>query len=172
MSSLPSLSPKQTAIVIRKVLRKAFPAAKFSVTTSRGSMVSGVRIRWTDGPTVGAVDAIVGCFQAGHFDGMDDSYKYDRNSFLNVNGVMFRPGTRYVTTTRDMSIGFARRCAEQVAKYWGASAPALEVNRWGGWQVETSRANEHPALNHYNWSDLIHQAAGDRQRFSFQPIAE
>lgn len=167
MSSAASLSPKETATVIRRVLRAAFPAAKFSVTTARGSMVSSVDIRWTDGPTVGAVDAIVGAFEAGSFDGMTDSYNYDRNSFLMIDGVMYRPGTRYVHTHRRTTLALARRAAALVATYYGLEAPALECNKWGTWEVEESRRLENPIGNHYQWSDLIHQAAADRSRFTF-----
>lgn len=167
MSTLPSLEPKQTAAVIRRVLRETFPAAKFSVTTGRGSMVSSVDIRWTDGPTVGAVDAIVGRFQAGSFNGMTDSYDYDRDRVIELPGGTFRPGTRYVHTNRRTSIVLARRAAAQVARYFGLEVPTLESTKWNSWEVEAGRRLENPIGNHFQWSDLIHQAAGDRSRFTF-----
>jgi len=39
-------------------------------------MMTAVDVEWTDGPTSEAVQEIIGKYQYGHFDGMDDSYDY------------------------------------------------------------------------------------------------
>lgn len=166
LAKLPTLYPKETAKVIRKILKAAFPATAFSVKTARGSMVSSVDIRWTDGPTAALVDALVGCFEAGTFDGMTDSYTYDSDTLLDVEGTKYRPGCRYVRTTRELSPTLARRCAEQVATYYGAPVPVIieYVSQWTKeicWKLEhdTRIADEYA-------STLIHRAASDASRYT------
>ena len=125
---LPSLHPKATAAAIRKLLRATFPACRFSVTVGRGSGVSSVDVRWTDGPTVARVEALVSCFEAGSFDGMTDSYSYDRDTYLMVDGAMCRPGTRYVMTARECSPRLVARAARAVMDYrWAYESPEVEA---------------------------------------------
>lgn len=114
---IPTLWPKETAKVIRRLLRAAFPATAFSVTIGRGAGVSSVDVRWTDGPTGARVDAIVAGFEAGRFDGMTDSYEYDRDAYLLVDGKPYRPGTKYVMTQRECSPALIARAARAVMDY-------------------------------------------------------
>ncbi|MEG4149472.1 LPD29 domain-containing protein [Microcoleus sp. Pol12B5] len=51
---------KDVAKEIRAILKKEFPATKFSVTISRFSMGSSVDTSWTDGPTTDQVDKLIG----------------------------------------------------------------------------------------------------------------
>lgn len=51
---------KEVAKEIRVILKKEFPATKFSVTISRFSMGSSADVSWTDGPTTSQVDALIG----------------------------------------------------------------------------------------------------------------
>lgn len=148
------LSPKQTATVVRKVLREAFPATRFSVTTARGSMVYAVDVRWTDGPTTARVDAIVKRFEAGHFDGMTDSYEYDRNAVILLDGKKYRPGCKYVMTHRTVSDALRNRCAAQVAAYFGEPVPS-----------PTDHNARCKAAGEY-WSTLIYRAAADATRYA------
>ncbi|MGH9887100.1 MAG: LPD29 domain-containing protein, partial [bacterium] len=160
--STPSLSPKETAVVIRRVLRTAFPATKFSVRTERGSMVSSVRVSWTDGPTVARVDAVVGCFEAGHFDGMTDSYEYDRDRHLIVDGTHYRPGCRYVSTSRTISPALANRCIRQVAEYWRGidePLPVAVASRFGGDGFEIADGRGRNAVRadlRDDWYTMVH----------------
>ncbi len=102
MSAAIQLTPATTATLIRRVLKKAFPSTRFSVTTNRGSMVSAVSVRWVDGPVGQQVDALTRCFTAGSFDGMTDSFDYNRGGdrYLVVDGIMYERGCRYVFTSR------------------------------------------------------------------------
>lgn len=168
-SQYPTLDPKATAVAVRKVLKAAFPACKFSVVTERGSMMSSVRVSWTDGPTVNAVEALVEPFEAGKFNGMTDSFDYDNSRALNVEGVLYRPGTRYVTTSRRKSAAFANRCIAQVAAFYGVTNPPRAVEWHGGFTIADGRGNETPAGADYEWYSLIHQAAGDATRFAATP---
>ena len=67
------------AKAIRQELKKAFPTIKFSVTSESFAGGDSVDIRWTDGPTSDAVDAITRKYQYGHFDGMIDLYEISNN---------------------------------------------------------------------------------------------
>lgn len=58
---------------IRRELKRAFPGFKFSVKSDHDS----VDVYWTDGPTTGQVQPIIGKYRAGSFDGMTDCYEYD-----------------------------------------------------------------------------------------------
>lgn len=81
---------------IRRDLKKHFAGVKFSVRCSRGS--SAINVGWTDGPTPAAVDAVIDRYQAGHFDGMTDSYEDNESAFCEVFG-----SVRYVFSDRDRS---------------------------------------------------------------------
>lgn len=51
---------KEVAKEIRAILKKEFPAVKFSVKCSRFSQGSSVDTSWTDGPTTDQVDELIG----------------------------------------------------------------------------------------------------------------
>lgn len=51
---------KDVAKEIRAILKKEFPATKFSVKCSRFSQGSSVETSWTDGPTTDQVDELIG----------------------------------------------------------------------------------------------------------------
>jgi hypothetical protein len=162
LAKLPSLSEKDSAKQIRKILKAQFPATKFSVRSDSSS----VDIRWTDGPTTKAVDSFVQCFKAGRFDGMTDSYDYDRDSVLMIDGQQYTPDAQYVFTHREISADLANRCIQQVAEYWGATEiPTAIATQWGGYTLNGfANARPKPELPFY-WTDYIHQAAQDRSRF-------
>lgn len=84
------------AQAIRQDLKKAFPGVKFRVRSSSFSMGNSVDVDWTDGPTRSEVDRIIGRYQYGHFDGMQDLYEYsNRRDDL--------PQAKYVSGSRSMS---------------------------------------------------------------------
>lgn len=56
---------------IRTELKKAFPKVKFKVTSDRNS----VNVSWTDGPAYDVVNKLVGKYQGGSFNGMEDIYE-------------------------------------------------------------------------------------------------
>lgn len=84
------------AHAIRQDLRRAWPGVKFKVTSQGYSMGNSVSVRWTDGPTSSDVDRIIGRYQYGHFDGMQDLYEYtNRRDDI--------PQAKYVSGSRSMS---------------------------------------------------------------------
>jgi hypothetical protein len=93
-----SISPAETATLIRHRLRLEFPGTQFKVRTeSHGT----INVSWTDGPTQKAVNSLLDCYQFGGFDGMIDmAYHVDRwlyqdgsMSFAHTNGTQGSMGT-------------------------------------------------------------------------------
>lgn len=70
------ISTTETAKLIRKALKAAFPGQKFSVRSSSYAGGSSIRVNWTDGPTKRQVEAICGNFEGKGFDGMIDMQYY------------------------------------------------------------------------------------------------
>jgi hypothetical protein len=83
---------KLAAINIRKLLKQAFKATKFSVTSDHNS----ARVGWTDGPTVEQVEAVIGRFDIGHSDCQTDYFYTTETAFSKLFG-----GVQYLTTKRD-----------------------------------------------------------------------
>jgi hypothetical protein len=83
---------------IRIELKRAFPAVKFAVRTSRFSGGDSIDVSWTDGPTTSQVDAIINRYSAGSFDGMTDSYTYEHAAWTDAFG-----DAKYVHSTRNYS---------------------------------------------------------------------
>jgi hypothetical protein len=86
---------------VGKNLRKLFKAAgiKASITKDSGSMCSSYRIRLAPGATddqVATANEIAQRFEAGYFNGMDDSYHYVRSAWGDAFG-----SVRYVFVSRD-----------------------------------------------------------------------
>lgn len=83
---------------IRTELKRAFPGVKFSVTSSRFSGGDAIRINWTDGPTSDQVDEIADRYEAGTFNGQDDSYTYSMSDWAYAFG-----DAKYISTSRNYS---------------------------------------------------------------------
>lgn len=175
LAKLPTLYPKETAAAIRKLLKAQYPSTKFSVKTERGSMVSSVRISWTDGPTKHAVGSLVGSFEAGKFDGMTDSYDYDHDHVLMIDGAQYTPGCRYVFCEREISDTLANRCIAQIVEYWGGiDNPPRALPGPCGFNVSDNRGREpiRKDMDHtHDWYTMIHRAAEDRTRYTRESAA-
>ena len=63
---------------IRIELKTAFPGVKFSVTSESFSGGNAVDIRWEGWPSCDEVEKITKKYQHGYFDGMTDSYTYEK----------------------------------------------------------------------------------------------
>lgn len=176
------LDPKTTAQVLRTALKKAFPGTKFSITTNRGSMVSSVRIKWTDGPTEQAVKAISDAFEMGRFDGMTDSYDYAKREDrqLLVNGVHYEAGCKYVHTDRVISPELANLCIKAIAAYWGGvEVIPTAVAGWNGYTFEDTTLfheavrpdlGNNGCATHYSWSASIRRCAEDPSEFTRETV--
>jgi hypothetical protein len=98
------LSTKECSVEARKILKAAFPDVKFSVRTEHGTAVN---VSWTDGPAARAVESKIWHLKAGHFDGMQDMYVYDRDPdvLANEDGTFetVEYGAHYVFVHRTIS---------------------------------------------------------------------
>lgn len=120
----------QTAKAVKNELKEAFPNTKFSVRSDSFASGDAVRITWIDGASMDQVREIADKYQYGHFDGMEDLYKYS-------NGRDDIPQVKYVTysrsysdETKDKIIGYIREnhanCEEFSADYYSE-----EFRDWG-----------------------------------------
>lgn len=173
-TSLPSLGAKATASILRGILRQQFPATKFSVVTERGSTVSAVRVSWTDGPTVDLVKGITARFEAGHFDGMTDSYDYApaNERTLLIDGKAYVAGTRYIFEERKISPALANRCIAQIAKYWGGvEVMPIAVAGYFGFTLEPQDMGRKPVRpdlgQNEEWHSAIHRAAENATEYTW-----
>ena len=89
-----SYEPKETAKIIRKELKAAFPGVKFSVKTGRSGF-DIIRVDWIDGPVFSEVDALMKKYATQDFDGMTDC-RYSLNNETDW-------GIAWVTCERDFS---------------------------------------------------------------------
>ena len=108
MTTQKSISSHAAAAkAIRNELKAAFPTVKFSVTSESFSMGNSVHISWVDGYTVDQVEAIVGKYQYGSFNGMEDLYE-----MTNIREDI--PQTKYVQTRREFSEERKRETATEL----------------------------------------------------------
>lgn len=108
-SSTVWIDTANVAKLIRSQLKAKFPKCTFSVTISRYSGGSSVRINWEDGPVRTMVEAIVDQYQGKGFDGMQDM-EYSKGAWLMPDG----------------SAQFRR-----IASHWGANEVAYEAEKDG-----------------------------------------
>lgn len=93
------LTCADTAKLIRKALKEAFPEIKFSVRSSVYAGGASVQVRWFMGPLVAEVETIAKAFSGASFDGMTDSTSYKTHA-LDGQPVSF--GANYIFCTRDL----------------------------------------------------------------------
>lgn len=92
---------------VRRDLKNAFPGIKFSVKSSYDT----ITVSWQDGPTHQEVEAVIGKYENGKFDGMTDCFNFDTTPFNAVFG-----GCRYTFIKREHSdelMAVATRYLEQ-----------------------------------------------------------
>lgn len=140
------VSVKDTAVLIRKALKREFPGVKFSVRSNSYAGGASIDVRWTDGPRTKDVDTVVGVFAGGRFDGMYD-LKYHAEHWITPSGdVILRrtyghsfdtgetnddvpPGSTlvhfgadYVFTTRDLSPEYRTVLADKGTEVLGQAS--------------------------------------------------
>lgn len=113
------LNGKETAKIIRVVLKrnfaKDFPKLKFSVR----SEYSSVRVEWMDGPSFKAVDKLLSQFQGKHFNGMED-IEEQSTTIWEGEEVCFNV---YLSLNRDLSPEFARKILDySIVKHGNCSS--------------------------------------------------
>lgn len=104
-------SVAETAKLVRKALKEAFPDVKFSVRSSSYAGGASIGVSWTDGPNEPQVAAITNVFRGSYFDGMTD---YQGARYAMIDGQMVRFGADYIHTRRSYS---RRQCERVIARY-------------------------------------------------------
>lgn len=121
------LSCAETAKLVRKALKEAFPEIKFSVRSDTYSGGASIRVRWTGGPITSQVEAIAKVFEGADFDGMTD-YKSHNSHALDGEPVSF--GADFIFCNRDSDNVAEDKAAEIFAKTPVDSWPSL-ASRFG-----------------------------------------
>ena len=80
--------PGETSRLIRKLLKRSFPATKFHVWTHTYAGGASINVTWDEGPAYDEVDAMVRPFAGSGFDGMIDM-AYSVEAFLTADGRAF-----------------------------------------------------------------------------------
>lgn len=163
-------SAVDSAKALRKALKEAFPACKVSVALDRGTAYGYADVRWTDGPTVKRVREIVDRFEGEGFDGMTDSAIHYRVKLPDGR----QSGLRLINESRTISPALARRCAEQIAAFWGGieSIPEIREGYGGfydmpqGWDPVRDDLGQHGDRMHHSWHSSIRRCAEDRTEFT------
>ncbi|MQL50088.1 MULTISPECIES: LPD29 domain-containing protein [Photorhabdus] len=96
---------------IRILLKKHFKGVTFSV---RKRHYTCINVSWTDGPTKDAVEDVIGRFQEGEFNGMQEMYEYNCTPFHRVYG-----GVKYLFCGRDFSDELIAEAIEILRKKYG-----------------------------------------------------
>jgi hypothetical protein len=121
------LTCAESAKEIRKALKFHFPGVKFSVRSSEYSMGASVSVRWTDGPTVDAVERVTQRFEGKSFNGSDDSTIYLRSTEVDENGKVLEVshGSDYVDCHRSFSTAFYTDVARIVCAVYDVEMPEI-----------------------------------------------
>jgi len=115
----------ETAKLVRKALKAAYPTVKFSVRCDRYSMGCSIDVFWTDGPTQSQVEPLLKQFDRKSFDGMDDSTHYHTQEY---QGERVSFGADYVHGSRSLSLAFLTQIAEKVCKQYQVPVPEVTAN--------------------------------------------
>ncbi len=135
----------QVASSIRKDLKQKYPNTKFTVRCQNfagGNSVDVDYMAKTDGPRLKDVETLLSKYEAGHFDGMIDSYEYkdskDRND-ITVKYLMIKADISDLRTSHK----------NEFMKYWGLTSEDNEIckEKTGRWFWE--------ALNTYIRNEVL-----------------
>lgn len=129
------ISAVDTAKLVRKALKVAFPGIKFSVRTKTYTGGASITVTWTDGPTQDDVKKVTNRFEGGYFDGMTD---YAGGHTHEFQGEQVHFGADYIFENRRFSKEFLEANFEEVkAQYAGIDTmPDLYQSYRGDYSYE------------------------------------
>jgi len=116
------LTCAETAKLVRRDLKAAFPGVKFSVRSSTYAGGASIHVRWIDGPVVADVDEVVGKYAGATFNGMIDMKEYHPSTLIaNEDGTFedVRYGADFVQTHRDYSPEREAQIKAEVREFLG-----------------------------------------------------
>ena len=136
----------QAAKAIKKELKERWPNVNWRIRSSIFSGGTSVYIRWIDGPTQDEVRQIVGKYQYGYFDGMEDLYKITNRR----NDI---PQVKYVQLERELSPQYVI----ELCRKWGYTPKADEIH-----QTNEELFKSHKVWTYYNLAWLIERSTSRR----------
>lgn len=111
------------AAQIRKILKAAYPATKFRVTSQSFAGGDSVYIDYQNGPPSSTIQRLTAPFQYGHFNGMDDSYEY-------TNCRDDIPQTKYVTVHREITADIYQKAFDITKNYFGDFEHVNDIDQY------------------------------------------
>jgi hypothetical protein len=120
------ISTVDTAKLLRKALRAAHPAVKFSVRSDVYAGGASIRVEWTDGPTEAAVRATTELYCGATFDGMTDMKTHHSTLLADVESGEVEEvhlGADFVFTTRELTADLLNRVAETITDLGHCTCP-------------------------------------------------
>lgn len=128
------ISVADTAKLVRKALKAAFPGVKFGVRSKSYSGGASINVSWVNGPTSDSVDAICREFRGAVFDGMIDLKSYVTHE---VDGESVHYGADYIFCTREMTREFISN-VERAYESLSDEERCAMLNRMpGAWRIDT-----------------------------------
>lgn len=156
-------SAKESAVMLRAVLRQRFPGVRFRLVGERGTASGWYRLSWEDGPTTQAVEEAAVGFEGATFDGMTDSY-------VTLPGLLpdgRRTGIRSLSISRYLSPAYWAQLREAVgaALHWPRETwPTVDQleegdyryrsHVWPGWELLVREYIAHNGLQPGTVSDV------------------
>lgn len=137
---------------LRTELGRAFPGTTFRVTSSSYSGGNSIDVAWTNGPTSEQVKKITGKYTCGSFDGMTDSYDYDRSAAGDaVDEVLGR--VRHLFENREASPELAAKGRELIlAEYGIEDDPSKQP-----WEIYLDEAKSRNNTLARKWGEAFEQ---------------
>lgn len=117
-----SLSCAETAKLVRRALREAFPGVTFSVRSKSYAGGSSISVGWTDGPTERDVREVTHRFRGADFDSMQDMKVYRGSTLLaNDDGSYetIRYGADYIQGQRTISEARRALLRREIERFTG-----------------------------------------------------
>lgn len=106
-STVTDLTCTETATLVRQALKAAYPGTRFKVRSNRYTGGGSIRVTWTDGPAVAAVEPLLNRYRRSDFNlGNDDRTTYREPGLLaypDQSVAEVRYGADFVTANRMMS---------------------------------------------------------------------
>lgn len=125
----------ETAKMIRKALKEAFPGVKFGIRSHTYAGGASINIGWTDGPNAAQVQAVAAHFEAAYFDGSID---YKGSIYHMIDGQQVHFGADFIHFNRDYSDASIQRAIAALYRQYASNfagdtqaAPTSEDFRQG-----------------------------------------
>lgn len=145
------LTCTETAKMVRKILKEAYPMIKFSVRSSTYSMGASIHIEYWGGPTEKEIEDLVGILQGASFDGMTDCKSYHA---CYIDGELVRSGADFIFINRKFTAAMLKPIADEVCARWQIESAEI-INCASG-----------AYASHYDWG-IIRRIGNEKRNASY-----